>query len=121
MNISISSSSQDPLYKQLYDQIAGAIIRGEMKEGEALPPIRTVSQDLRISVISVKRAWEELERDGFINTAVGRGCFVATLSAQQINELKMKMIEGKLLPAIEYAKSLGVSEAEIKAIIKEKY
>lgn len=121
MNISVSSASQDPLYKQLYDQIAGAIIRRELKEGEALPPIRTVSQDLRISVISVKRAWEELERDGFIDTAVGIGCFVARLSSEKITVLRKNLIEEKIIPAIEYAKSLGVSAPEIIEIIKEKY
>lgn len=121
MNISVSSTSELPLYKQLYDGISGAVIRGELKEGELLPPIRTVSQDLRISVISVKRAWEELERDGFINTAVGRGCFVASLSPGKISELRRKMLEEKFLPAIEYAKNLGADASEIVAIIKDKY
>ena len=121
MNISVSSSSQDPLYKQLYDQIAGAVLRGELKEGEPLPPIRTISQELRISVISVKRAWEELERDGFINTAVGRGCFAAWLTSEQMNIRKKKMMEEKLLPAIEYAKSLGVTKEAMAAIIEIYY
>ncbi len=119
MNISVSSASELPLYKQLYDGISGAIIRGELREGELLPPIRTVSQDLRISVISVKRAWEELERDGFINTAVGRGCFVAHLSAEKISELRRKMLSDKFMPAVNYAKSLGVGYADVTEIIKE--
>lgn len=121
MNISVSSTSELPLYKQLYDGISGAIIRGELKEVELLPPIRTISQELRISVISVKRAWEELERDGFINTAVGRGCFVASLSKEKIRELRRKMLLEKFLPAIEYAKGLGVEASDIIEIIKEKY
>lgn len=119
MNICVSNTSELPLYKQLYDGISGAIIRGEMREGDILPPIRAVSQDLRISVISVKRAWEELERDGFINTAVGRGCFVAHLSEKRISELRRNMISAKLLPAVEYAKSLGADFTDISEIIKE--
>lgn len=121
MNISVSSASELPLYKQLYDGISSAVIRGELREGELLPPIRTVSQDLRISVISVKRAWEELERDGFINTAVGRGCFVARLSEEKINEMRGKMLREKFLPDIEYAKRLGVDASELIEIIKDNF
>ena len=119
MNISVSSTSELPLYKQLYDGISTAVIRGELREGEPLPPIRTISQELRISVISVKRAWEELERDGFINTAVGRGCFVAHLSAQRIAELRRNMILEKILPSVEYAKKLGVDFSEAVEILEE--
>ncbi len=118
MNLSISNSSDLPLYRQLYDQIAGSIIRGDISSGSPLPPIRTVATELKISVISVKRAWEELERDGFIDTAVGRGCFVRELSAQDISYLRGMMIQERIKSDVAYAKSLGVSFEEFTEIIK---
>ncbi len=121
INISVSNSSDLPLYRQLYDQIAGSIIRGEMKGGSPLPPIRTVATELKISVISVKRAWEELERDGFIDTAVGRGCFVKQLSQEKINALREMMLKERLKGDVAYAKSLGVSLQEFTRILKELY
>lgn len=121
MNISISNSSDLPLYRQLYDQIAGSIIRSELSGGSPLPPIRTVATELKISVISVKRAWEELERDGFIDTAVGRGCFVRELSAQDISYLRTMMTQERIKGDIAYAKSLGVSFEELTEIIKTLY
>ena len=119
MNISVSSTSELPLYKQLYDGVSAAIIRGELREGELLPPIRTISQELRISVISVKRAWEELERDGLIDAAVGRGCFVAHMSAEKVKKIRRKMLLEKFNPAVEYAKRIGADADEILEIIKE--
>lgn len=121
MNISISNSSDLPLYRQLYDQIAGSIIRGELSGGSPLPPIRTVSAELKISVISIKRAWEELERDGFIDTAVGRGCFVKQLSTEEIKTLREKMLKERLKGDVSYAKSLGISLKDFQSIIKRIY
>ncbi len=121
INISISNSSSEPLYQQLYDQIAGAIIKGELSVGSLLPPIRTVSSQLSISVISVKRAWEELERSGFINTAVGRGCFVAELSADDIKRLRKEMLEVRLENLVRYAKRLAIPETEFKETLKKLY
>ena len=77
MKLTVTNTSPLPLYRQMYDQLAAQILRGEIAPGEVLPPIRTVAQELSVSLISVRRAWEELERDGFIHTAVGRGTFAA--------------------------------------------
>ena len=71
MKLTVTNTSPLPLYRQMYDQLAAQILRGDVAPGEVLPPIRTVAQELSVSLISVRRAWEELERDGFIHTAVG--------------------------------------------------
>ena len=82
INIIISGTSDKPIYQQIFDQLGAQIIRGELAPGTMLPPIRTVAKELRISVITVKKAWEMLEQLGFIYSMVGRGCFVAELSVR---------------------------------------
>ena len=119
MNIAVTDTSSLPLYQQIYDQIAAGIVRGEMAGGEALPPIRTVAAELRVSVISVKRAWEELERDGFIVTAVGRGTFAACLSDEQRKERRRMLIKGKLAPGLAFCRKVGADFTEIEAVIRE--
>jgi GntR family transcriptional regulator len=107
------------LYQQIYDQIAASIVRGDIAGGDALPPIRTVASELRISVISVKRAWEELERDGFIVTAVGRGTFAAMLTESQRREKQRILMEKKLAPGLAFCRILGADAAEVRQIIGE--
>ena len=85
MNIVLSQKSDKPIYSQIYEQIAAQIMNGEVKAGEKLPPIRTVAVNLRISVIPVKQAWEQLEREGFITTAAGRGTYVNELEHHEIS------------------------------------
>ena len=77
MNILISNSSPDPIYEQISKQIRAQIISGELREGDPLPSIRSLARELQISVITTKRAYEELEKEGFIDTVGGKGCFVA--------------------------------------------
>ena len=116
MNLSVKDSAGTPLYRQIYDGISRAVITGDIASGEALPPIRTAAEELRVSVISVKRAWEELERDGFIVTAVGRGSFAAELSKKRRALMKERLSDGTA-----FCKSLGASEEEILAVVSEIY
>ena len=88
MDLVLSGSSPLPIYRQLFDQLCAQILDGRLRSGDALPPIRTVARELSISVIPVKRAWEELEAAGFIESFVGRGCFIAPMSADKLQRLK---------------------------------
>ena len=120
MDIVISGASDKPIYQQLFDQISAQIIKGKLEQDEGLPPIRTIAKELRISVITVKKAWEELERQGFIYTMVGKGCFVAP----QPGELAVKrgeLAEDKLKKDIAYYKSLGFSLEELQELVKRYY
>lgn len=120
MDIVISGASDKPIYQQLFEQISAQIIKGELEQGYCLPPIRTVAKELRISVITVKKAWEELEHKGFIHTMAGKGCFVAPRQG----ELKGKqgeLAEEKLRKEIAYYKSLGLSLEELQALVKRYY
>lgn len=121
MNLSVKDSAGAPLYQQIYDGVSRAVITGELAPGEALPPIRTAAEELRVSVISVKRAWEELERDGFIITAVGRGSFVAELSAEELSAKRRRLMEERLAEGVAFCKAIGASEDEIREIINSLY
>ena len=120
-DIVVSTTSDKPIYQQLFDQLSSQIILGQLAEGFCLPPIRTVAKELQISVITVKKAWEELERAGFIHSMVGRGCFVAHFSQGQRMEKRNEMAFQKLEKDIEYYKSLGISEKEIISFIQAAY
>lgn len=121
MNIIISETSEKPIYQQLFEQISAQIIKGQLKEGFGLPPIRTVAKELQISVITVKKAWEELERTGFIVTTVGKGCFVARLKAAELSDKRTEMALDKLKKDIEYYKTLGLSMEELIELIRLHY
>ena len=121
MNIVISNSSDDPIYQQIFDQISAQIIKGELQPDLCLPPIRTVAKELRISVITVKRAWEELEHAGLIYTMAGKGCFVAPLQPQALDDKRSALANEKLAKDLEYYKTLGLSLDEIVAMIRHNY
>jgi GntR family transcriptional regulator len=121
LNIVISPTSEDPIYKQIYDQISSQIIRGELPSDYCLPPIRTVAKELRISVITIKRAWEELEHSGFIYTMTGKGCFVAPLPQEKLADKRNALATEKMLKDIEYYKSLGLSLDEVQELLKKKF
>jgi len=121
MNIKINNTSDKPIYQQLFDQISSQIIKGELKGDFCLPPIRTAAVDLRVSVITVKKAWEELERQGFIYSMVGRGCFVSDLSNAKLLKMRTDIITEKMKKDIEYYKGLGMSLDEIVKMIKSIY
>ena len=121
MNIVINNTSDKPIYQQIFEQISSQIIKGELKRDYCLPPIRTVAKELRISVITIKKAWEELERGGFIYTMAGKGCFVAPLQPHDLDSKRSSMAEEKIKKDIEYYKSLGLTLEEIIDMIKRHY
>lgn len=113
MNILISNASNQPIYEQIYTQIKNAIIAGELQEGDALPSIRQLAKDLRISVITTKRAYEELERDGFIDTVAAKGCFVAAKNIEMLREEKLREIEEHMRGILRLAPACGLSDSDV--------
>ena len=113
MDIIISNSGGVPIYDQITRQMKGLILRGELKEGEALPSMRLLAKELRISVITTKRAYEELEREGFINTVPGKGCFVAPQNPELAREDALRRAEEHLSQAVDVAKTAGLTLAEL--------
>ncbi len=121
MKIIISNASPDPIYEQIVKQIKAQIISGDLVEGDPLPSIRKFAQELQISVITTKRAYEELEKEGFIDSVGGKGCFVAMQNKELLREKKIKTVEGLLNDAVFEAKKLGVSLTEIKEMLELLY
>lgn len=121
MNIVISNRSDEPIYNQIYQQLRGAIVRGELASGEPLPSIRSLARDLQVSVITTKRAYEELERDGYIETVAGKGSFVAPQNTELLREKRINLIEEKLVAVIEEARTLGLDLPELQRIVKLLY
>lgn len=113
MNVIVSNASDRPIYEQIYTQIKGAILRGECREGDPLPSIRALAKELRISVITTKRAFDDLERDGFIYSVQGKGSFVALKNRELLREEYLRQAEGKLSEAISLARSGGVTDEEL--------
>ena len=113
MDIIIRNTGDAPIYDQITRQIKGLILRGELREGEALPSLRLLAKELRISVITTKRAYEELEREGFITTVPGKGCFVAPRNLELVREASLRQAEEHLQQAVEAARAGGVTLAEL--------
>ncbi len=118
MDIIISNASGKPIYEQITEQIKEQIMSGELNEGDPLPSMRALAQQLRISIITTKRAYEELERDGFIESFTGKGSFVAARNKELFREENLRQIEQSLTFAVEKAKLCGVSYEELSEIIK---
>lgn len=108
MNILISNASPDPLYEQIARQIKNSILKGELSPGEQLPSIRALAKELQISVITTNRAYEELEKEGFIESVTGKGSYVAGQSSAIIKEKRLKIVEEKLAEAVSESKALGI-------------
>ena len=117
MKILISNSSKLPIYEQIVNSIKEAIISGELEPTEKLPSIRSLAKDLNISVITTKRAYEELEKQGFIETVGGKGCYVSYFNKELVYEEKLKEIEEKLEEILSIARSIKVSKNDIKSMI----
>lgn len=113
MEILISNTGGKPIYEQIADQIKGQILGGSLQTGTALPSMRTLAKELRISVITTKRAYEELERDGFIETSPGRGSFVAAKNKEFLREEALRQVEAALQTALNAAQRGGISAAEV--------
>jgi GntR family transcriptional regulator len=117
MNIIISNSSQDPIYEQILTQIKTAIMKDELSEGDALPSIRLLAKELQISVITTKRSYEELEREGFIETVPSKGSYVSGQNKDLIREKRLTAIEQKLTEAVSESKLLNLSLEELQSML----
>ena len=117
MQIYISNSSEKPIYEQICAQIKTAILNNELKEGEALPSIRFLAKKLRISVITTKRAYEELEKSGFITTQAGRGSFVSLKNKEIVREELYRQIEEMMQKAVNTAQTANISKQELIEIL----
>ena len=113
LNLIISNASGKPIYEQIYAQIRDCIVSGELSEGDALPSIRALAKDMRISVITTTRAYDELEKDGFINRVPGKGCYVARKNMELVREMHLKQIEQLLDEIITLAAPCGLTQSEI--------
>lgn len=117
MNIIISNLSQVPIYEQIKEQIRCAIINGEIAEGEALPSIRQLAHDLKISVITTMRAYNDLAEEGFVVNVQGKGCYVLPKNGDFFREQRLREIEEHFVQALNFAKMIDLSDNEIKEIL----
>ena len=118
MDIIISNSSGEPIYQKISSQIKAMIMQGELSEGDPLPSMRTLAAELRISVITTKRAYEELEREGYIESYTGKGSFVKGQNSELIREENLRQTEELLKQACAKAKLCGVELSELKEILE---
>ena len=121
MEIVIRNSGEQPIYEQIFRQIKAQIVSGELKGGEPLPSIRGLAKDLRISVITTKRSYDELEASGFINNIPGKGCFVAEANTGLVREHIQREIEAHMASAVELSRSCEVSLEELTELLKIMY
>jgi Predicted transcriptional regulators len=121
LNIAISNSSDKPIYEQIAMQIKKMIISGELSPGDALPSMRFLAKELRISVITTKRAYSDLERDGFIETVTGKGSFVANQNLSFIREEQLRLVEELLQKAVDIARSSDISWEELSELLELLY
>lgn len=121
MDIVISNSSGEPIYEQICTQIKAMIMNGALRAGDALPSMRTLAGQLRISVITTKRAYEELEREGFIESYTGKGSFVKAQNAELVREENLRRIEELLEEVCKKAKQCGITANEVKDILEILY
>ena len=121
MNINISNTSTIPLYEQIQTQIKSQILNGSLTPGDGLPSIRNLAKELKVSIITTKRAYEELEKDGFIETVVGKGTFVSNQNTERLKEITLYNLENKLEDIIKQAKCAGITLEEGLEIFKSIY
>ena len=118
MDIIISNNADKPIYEQITSQIKEMIMSGELKSGEAIPSMRTLAKTIHVSVITVQKAYEDLARDGFITTTVGRGSFVAAQNKDFIQEEQQKRVEDHLVQAADIARTNGIPLEKIQQLLK---
>jgi len=118
MKILLSNASPSPIYEQILRQIRAQILSGDLHEGEALPSIRKLAQSLQISVITTKRAYDELEREGLIDTVGGKGTFVGSPNAEYLREKRVRAVEEKLSEALSEARGAGLGTEEVRRIFE---
>jgi GntR family transcriptional regulator len=119
IGISISNTSEEPIYRQLFQQISSKILNGTLKSGFNLPPIRTAAKELRISIITVKKAWEELERAGLIYSVVGKGCFVSDLPGKALKKKKKKIMENQMKKDLLFYQKMGATREEVIDLVNK--
>ncbi|OUO75235.1 GntR family transcriptional regulator [Blautia sp. An249] len=117
MNIIISNTSDRPLYQQIKDQIKDAILKNELVEGDPLPSIRSFANDLQVSVLTIRRVYEELEQEGFVVSQVGIGTFVSASNIELLRDTKRRLVEQKMQDMLQTAKSLNISKDELNAMM----
>lgn len=118
MELIIRNTTNQPIYEQISSQIKAQIIAGTLSPGEALPSIRALAKDLKISVITTKRAYDELEADGFLYTVAGKGCFVAEKNLDLVREQQQRELEDHLRAAAALARTCGVSQEELHEMLR---
>lgn len=118
MDIIIRNGKNQPIYEQIYIQLKEQIISGSLTGGDALPSIRALAKDLKISVITTKRAYDELEKEGFIYTVAGKGCFVAEQNMELIRESQLKQIEEKMQEILDMGRICGLDTADLTEMLK---
>lgn len=121
MNILLSKSSDKPIYEQIKNQIKKSIIRGEMVEGESLPSMRELAKNLQVSVITTKRAYEDLEAEGYVTSFVGKGTYVAKQNVAVLKESKVTQIEENLSKIIRDSKMINLSLEELQLLVEKMY
>ena len=117
MDIILSNSSGKPIYEQIADQVREQILSGALSAGDALPSMRVLAKELRISVITTKRAYEALERDGFLDNVPGKGCFVAPQNRELLREAQLRRVEDVLAQAVDEARKGGFSLSELQELL----
>lgn len=118
MKIIISNVSDIPIYQQIINQIKDAIFHCELKEGDLLPSIRALANDLRVSVLTTRRVYDELEKEGFVTSITGKGTYVASENLELLRESKMHLVELKITEAWEAAKALGITRDEFHTMME---
>jgi GntR family transcriptional regulator len=121
LNIIISNTADVPIYQQIVGQIRDAVLRGELLEGELLPSIRALARDLRISVITTKRAYDDLEQEGYIVSVSGKGSYVAERNPELLHESRLGIVEDKLADAVTAAKTLEIDRADVFRLLELLY
>ena len=117
MKILISNASDSPLYQQIKDQIKDAILRGELAAGDALPSIRAFANDIMVSVLTVRRVYDDLEQEGFVTSQVGIGTFVSAGNVELLRDSRRRAVEEKMQDMIQTAKSLGIGKEELSQMM----
>ncbi|UNC92168.1 GntR family transcriptional regulator [Candidatus Contubernalis alkaliaceticus] len=121
MNILISTLSQTPIYEQIRGQFKEMVLTGKLKSGEQLPSIRLLSKDLKVGVVTVKRAYEELEKEGIVINLQGRGCFVAEIDAAKIKKIHLNILSERLHEIKDFSSTAGISREEVISVLNKVY
>ncbi|MGP1433622.1 MAG: GntR family transcriptional regulator [Catonella sp.] len=117
MKIIISNNSNVPLYQQIKDQIKDSILKEELAEGDSLPSIRTFANDLQVSVLTIRRVYNELESEGFVVSQAGLGTFVSTGNIELLQDAKRRLVEKKMAELIQTAKSLQITKEDLNSMM----